>query len=76
MICLGDPGWVARARVPMVDNTEYVNRPTWQNNEDLTRIKRKGVRTRFILSFCEFSEKAKRPLFFVIQMFSLLNSCP
>jgi hypothetical protein len=24
--CTGEPGWVARARVPMVDNVEFINR--------------------------------------------------
>jgi len=37
----GDPGWVGRARVPMVDNAEYVRRPNWQNSVDLTKSKAK-----------------------------------
>ena len=31
----GDPGWVNRARVPMVNNKEYVKRPSWQSHEDV-----------------------------------------
>ncbi len=31
----GDPGWVCRARVPMVENREYVQRPEWQSTVDI-----------------------------------------
>ena len=31
----GDPGWVCRARVPMVQNREYIVRPEWQSTVDI-----------------------------------------
>ena len=31
----GDLGWVCRARVPMVENREYVQRPEWQSTVDI-----------------------------------------
>jgi len=37
----GDPGWVARARVPQPTGTDYVKRPQWQTDADLTKIKKK-----------------------------------
>ena len=39
----GDRGWVCRARVPMVDNKEYVERPQWQSYEDLSKNQRTKV---------------------------------
>eukprot|EP00092_Neocalanus_flemingeri_P075200 GFUD01093123.1.p1 GENE.GFUD01093123.1~~GFUD01093123.1.p1 ORF type:complete len:247 (-),score=88.48 GFUD01093123.1:66-806(-) len=33
----GDPGWVGRARVPMVDNQEYIRRPEWQTVVDISK---------------------------------------
>lgn len=39
----GDPGWVSRARVPMVDNVEFINRPTWQTTADISTVKKKSV---------------------------------
>lgn len=39
----GDPGWVGRARVPMVKNREYINRPDWQSHEDVSQTKKKTI---------------------------------
>ena len=39
----GDPGWVARARVPRAAGADYVRRPEWQNDADLSKIKKKEV---------------------------------
>ncbi|TRY68613.1 hypothetical protein TCAL_03226 [Tigriopus californicus] len=39
----GDPGWVGRARVPMVKNREYINRPDWQSHEDVSQTKKKEI---------------------------------
>merc|ERR1719228_2659396 len=39
----GDPGWVGRARVPMVDNQEYIRRPDWQTTVDISKTKKKGI---------------------------------
>lgn len=39
----GDPGWVNRARVPMPDTREFVQRPQWQSHEDLTKSEKKEM---------------------------------
>ena len=39
----GDPGWIGRARVPMVDNREYVQRPEWTSHTDMSRIPKKEI---------------------------------
>lgn len=39
----GDPGWVPRARVPMPDTSEYVQRPEWQSHVDMEKISKKEI---------------------------------
>ena len=39
----GDPGWVGRARVPQVEQSEYVVRPDWQTSVTVSQAKKKGV---------------------------------
>lgn len=37
----GDPGWIARARVPAATGCDYIKRPAWQSDADLSKIKKK-----------------------------------
>jgi len=39
---VGDPGWIARARVPMPSSSDYIRRPKWQTEVEVTEKKRKG----------------------------------
>jgi len=39
----GDPGWVARARVPMFELQEYIKRPEWQTTIEIGPPKKKTV---------------------------------
>lgn len=37
----GDPGWIARARVPMPAGGDYIRRPKWQTDVDVVAKKKK-----------------------------------
>ena len=39
----GDAGWVGRARVPQVEQSEYVRRPEWQTSVSVSEARKKGV---------------------------------
>lgn len=39
----GDPGWIARARVPMPSSKDYVRRPDWQTDVEVIAKRKKEV---------------------------------
>ena len=39
----GDPGWIARARVPMPAGGDYIRRPEWQTDVEVVAKKKKVV---------------------------------
>jgi len=54
----GDPGWVPRARVPLPSTKDYVVRPKWNSETDISRTNRKQS-TRLDKHIRNFAEKKK-----------------
>ena len=50
----GDPGWVGRARVPQVEQGEYVRRPDWQTDVTVSNNRKKGVESVLLHSNNEY----------------------
>jgi len=55
----GDPGWVGRARVPMLSSKDYVRRPEWKNKDEMIESSKKEV-TRLERHQRAFKEKQRR----------------
>jgi len=55
----GDPGWVPRARVPMPSNKDYVVRPRWNSEVDISRGNRKQT-TRLDKHMRNFAERKRQ----------------
>ncbi|KAB7501721.1 Protein IWS1-like protein [Armadillidium nasatum] len=55
----GDPGWCYRARVPLPSTKDYVNRPKWQKDTDISKGNRKQT-SRLDKQLRAFKEKQKQ----------------
>ena len=54
----GDPGWCYRARVPRQKSQNYVNRPEWQSQTDISRTEKKE-KTRLEKHMIALAERKK-----------------
>lgn len=54
----GDPGWCYRARVPRPSGKDYVNRPKWQSEVDISRAAKKEM-TRLDKQLRAFQERKR-----------------